>query len=296
MENFVEHMPPVSKGSRIITNLYKRSGREKSPLFPLLNHIALIRGGFLADSRMIRESEAHALKFVNDNLACTVIASEISSERYKYEIVPVSLKQVDNKPIINMRRGIGVRLSETGITSLSQPFSIIEDKEIMPWNRILLTIEKLTSDKFMDFMNEYERRVNETPSLHRMTRLLKESHMLNSILMKPSFEAIQSLLKQSESDECVLSIDKFSCGSPLYMSSICHYNSRNSIVTFIRDRSIRTVSLPHQSEILNLMLKSTKAVETTRERLVEEYNMAFGPVRKYMSEIKKQRERLLSMF
>ena len=296
MENFVERMHPCSEGCRTLTNLYEMSGCKKSPLFPLLNHIALIGGGFSTNEQTLRESGVHALKFVCDNIPYAVISPQLPYGNYNCQIMSVRPKLINDDAVITMPCGIGVHLPETGIAYLNQPITLIYNNAIAPWNRILLTIKNIISDKFVEFMEEYERRVNEVPSLQRMTRLLKESRMCNEILLKPFYEAIANITMQSGNNDCILSVDKFIGSDPLHIDNICYYNSRNSMVTLISKGSIRTFNLKRHSDDLVLALISTKAVETTRERLTEEYKMAFDPVHKCIREIKTQRERLLSMF
>ena len=296
MENFVERISPCSEGCKTIIELYARSGSEKSPLFPLLNHIALIGGGFAADERTLRESGVHALKFIYDNIPYAVMSPKLPYGNYNCQILSVHPKLINDEAVITMPCGIGVHLPETGIAYLNQPITLIDNNAIAPWNRILLTIKNLISDKFVEFIGEYERRVNEIPPLQRMARLLKESCMCSGVNKKPFYEAIGNLITQSGNNDCILSVDRFTGDDRLHIDNICYYNSRNSMVTLISNGSIRTFSLMHHNDDLDLALTMTKAIETTRERLTEEYKMAFDPVHKCIREIKKQRERLLSMF
>lgn len=296
MKNFVERIIPCSEGCKTIIELYTKSGREKSPLFPLLNHIALIGGGFAADERTLRESGVHALKFIDDNIPYALMSPKLPYRNYNCQILSVRPKLINDEAVITMPCGIGVHLPETGIAYLNQPITLIDNNAIAPWNRILLTIKNIISDKFVEFIGEYERRVNEVPPLQRMERLLKESRMCSGVHTKPFYEAIGNLITQSGNSDCILSVDRFTGGDRLHIENICYYNSRNSMVTLISNGSIRTFSLMHQNDDLDLALTMTKAIETTRERLTEEYKMAFTPVHECIREIKKQRERLLSMF
>ena len=225
MENYVEKLIPIvdAIGGEVV-NLYRISGGENSPLYPLLNYASMCmlincNDVIMAAKNMkysysdYHECKLHGMRCLKENLRCTLQASH-SSDSFTVYIPTYNVDKASSQPFMSIEAEAAfMSITSKRQTMLSQSFNRYSgglslerlDMEVYEWTEGLYI---MISECFSRTLKTYTEYVDRMPLLKDLNRALKETPNINEMLpLKERIslnDAVHALYANNFQGKCLL--------------------------------------------------------------------------------------------
>lgn len=296
-------MPRIRHFGKNIVALYWATGKEKSPIYPLLNYAAMAR---LLSHVAASNTTCHDITFKN--------CSEVKKEACVY------LKEHTTCFILtNEQTGcstVAIPTYDDGAESM--PFTVMETNPIYfslqsyestligdsPFDKEI-TVERLNSmiydlvsglyiflcKKFGETIDMYERQINELPTVKELHRAIKDSRAIPEIFPNtdnhPSMNDMEDMLMMDGDN------GDFVCQSKLSSGKI--------MAQYVMPKRRESIFMSHNTFIMKCHPNSgfyggySPAESPEARKVLTLYESCLKKMRTYVDAMKKQRQALLDM-
>lgn len=308
MENYVEKLIPIvnSIGGEVV-NLYRMSGGENSPLYPLLNYASMCmlknNDNLMAVRKMkcsysdYHECKLHGMRCLKENICC-MLQNSYSADSFSVYIPAYCVDEASSQPFISIEAETAfISITSKRQTLLSQFFNHYSsginlerlDVEVYEWVSGLYNI---TSACFSRTLKTYTEYVDSMPLLKDFNRALKETP--NIIEMLPQKErisldnAVHALYASNFQGKCVLY-----GANDYFRKNVIYIDTDKALKINMSEKSVNLEMYPY-SQYGDGKAEGILKPSSIRD-VAYVYTKATRTMRRYISALEKQRERIFKI-
>lgn len=296
-------IPRIRHFGKNIVALYWATGKEKSPIYPLLNYAAmarLLRHAAICNMPLhdvtfknCSEIKKEACKYLKEHKICFVLVNEQSGG--STVAIPTYDDGAESMPFTVMETNpIYFSLQSYGSTLIGDsPF----DKEITVerLNSIIYDLVSglyiLLSKQFGETIDMYERQVNELPTTKELHRAIKESRGIPETFpytdKRPSLNDMEDMLIMDDDN------GDFVCQSKLAGDKI--------MAQYVMPKRMETIFMSHDTFIMKCHPNSgfyrgyNPAESPEASKILTLYESCLKKMHTYVDAMKRQRQTILDM-
>ena len=309
MENYVERLIPIVNniGGEVV-NLYRMSGGEKSPLYPLLNYASMCmliksNDNLMAVRKMkcnysdYYECKLYGMRCLKENMCC-MLQTSYSTDSFSVYIPTYCVDEARSQPFVSIEAETAfISITSNRQTLLSQFFNRYSsginlerlDKEVYEWVEGLYS---MITEPFSRTLKTYTEYVDSMPLLKDLNRALKETP--NIIEMLPQKErismdnAIHALYASNFQGKCVLY-----GANDYFRKKVVYIDTDKALKINMSENSVNLEMYPyshHGDGKVEAILKPANIRDVAYV-----YTKATRTMRRYISALEKQRERIFKI-
>lgn len=309
MENYVERLIPIvhNIGGEVV-NLYRMSGGENSPLYPLLNYASMCmliksNDNITAVQAMkcsysdYHECKLHGMRCLKENICC-MLQNNYSTDSFSVYIPTYCVDEASSRPFISIEAEAAfVSITSNRQTLLSQFFNryssgiSIErlDKEVYEW---VSGLYSMITEPFSRTLKTYIEYVDGMPLLKDLNRALKETPNISEMLPPKERislnDAVNTLYTNNFQGKCVLYGE-----SDYFRKKVVYIDTDKALKINMSESSVNLEMYPyahHGDGKVDGILKPSDI-----RNVAYVYTKATHAIRRCISALEKQRQALLDM-
>lgn len=295
-------MPHIRHFGKNIIALYWATGKEKSPIYPLLNYAAMARLFSHATESLSWHNvifkncswiKKVACIYMKEHMTCFVLTNEQTHSATV--AIPTYDKGTESMPFTVMETNpIYFSFNSSGSTLMNDsPFDkkiLVEHLNSMIYD-LVSGLYILLSNEFGETIEMYERRVNALPTTKELNRAIKESRGIPEVFpntdKRPSLNDMDDLL--------VMDCDngEFVCQSKL--------TGENIMAQYIIPKRRETIYMSHNTFVVKCHPNSgfyrgyNPAESPEARKVLTLYESCLNKMRTYIDAMKRQRQTILNM-
>ena len=296
-------IPYIRQFGKNIIALYWATGKEKSPIYPLLNYAAMARLLSHAEASDIlwydvtfknrSEIKKEACKCMKEHMTCFVLTNEQSHGATV--VIPTYDEGTESMPFTVMETNpIYFSFNSSGSTLMNDSAF---DKEILVehLNSMIYSLVSglyiFLSNEFGETIEMYERRVNALPTTKELNRAIKESRGIPEAFpntnKRPSMNDMEDILVMDGDN------GEFVCQSKLA--------GENIMAQYIIPKRRETIYMSHNTFVVKCHPNSgfyrgyNPAESPEARKALTLYESCLNKMRTYIDAMKRQRQMLLDM-